>query len=570
MTLAFKGRLLVQINSISGDDVEPHSHYLLGCPLSMRLQLGFLTKTLYPYDSIPGSTLIFNHKVRFDNVNKKLRKYGKTIEHVPLIIEIYNMDDRISYTEIQLKDFRRGKMITKDYDLSGLNAFIRLGVQPLDFGDLDLPENDVSLGTPPSLKFIRNSEILRTRAELDLWRAPNKLHHFQEKHIKRKVLVASGTYGVVYKGKVKGLKMKVAIKDLDISKKDSVGNWKSEIEIMKIMDCRYVVRIYGYCYDEERLTIVMDFMRLGSLFDVLHRKCYVLSILHRIRMARHCLRAIVWLHGLDLVHRDVKSPNVMVSKNFSCKLSDFGCAKLYEKEGKHTPNVGSRLWMAPEVQTNEYGKPADVFSMGLVLYELLNDRLPAMNEVLGWSEVPNDCIGKGVILPCLEIEPNDRPTADSVLLTLDEWISDILMKVVKEVPKLVERSRRKTKSMDDDIIELYNYLVNKHPYEADDIIRRHVPIAPPSPEKIVQSNTFYEILNISESDEYSSSDEAVIVSDDDDILDAFEHADEDSVLNSIESLENVMEDDWAEKKEIVEEIGLENVMDGIIGEISDI
>lgn len=79
-------------------------------------------------------------------------------------------------------------------------------------------------------------------------------------------------------------------------------------------------------------------------------------------MARHVALGVAWLHKNGIMHRDIKSMNVLVTDDYSCKLTDFGTAKLLgQQQVMMTLNTGSPLWMAPEVKVGQYGFPADVF-----------------------------------------------------------------------------------------------------------------------------------------------------------------------------------------------------------------
>jgi len=185
---------------------------------------------------------------------------------------------------------------------------------------------------------------------------------------------------------------------------------KKEIEIMALNKSRYVVTVFGYGFSNKTISIIMELVKRRSLFDVLHVRKYRLSLLHRIRMARHCLRGLVWLHGNGVSHRDIKSLNILVTEDFSCKLTDFGCSKLYNFN-INTPNVGTRLWMAPEVHTQIYEpKAADVWSMGLVLYEILNGELPEWNFDKEVGEMARGVpyIGENIISKCVVYKPKKK------------------------------------------------------------------------------------------------------------------------------------------------------------------
>jgi len=108
-----------------------------------------------------------------------------------------------------------------------------------------------------------------------------------------------------------------------------------------------------------------------------------LSLLQRLRMARHCSLGILVLHKNRIIHRDIKSMNVLVTEDYSCKITDFGCAKLLDKTTRraniHQTARGTPLWMAPEVAREaDFGFPADIYSLGVMLFEIFERDLPVM------------------------------------------------------------------------------------------------------------------------------------------------------------------------------------------------
>jgi len=110
---------------------------------------------------------------------------------------------------------------------------------------------------------------------------------------------------------------------------DSVPLWKKEVDAMNQNKNRYIVNVIGYCFTKNTLTIVMEYIRNGSLFDVIHKNHIPLSFLHKLRMSRHCVRGLCFLHGKNFSHRDIKSLNILVTEDFACKITDFGFSKQW-------------------------------------------------------------------------------------------------------------------------------------------------------------------------------------------------------------------------------------------------
>eukprot|EP01130_Rhizamoeba_saxonica_P014428 TRINITY_DN6304_c0_g1_i1.p1 TRINITY_DN6304_c0_g1~~TRINITY_DN6304_c0_g1_i1.p1 ORF type:complete len:575 (-),score=108.71 TRINITY_DN6304_c0_g1_i1:1138-2724(-) len=292
--------------------------------------------------------------------------------------------------------------------------------------------------------------------------------------------LAKGSYGVVFTGIVPGFTEKVVIKDMEIRNNKSTEQWKKEIYIMNQNKSPYIVQVHGYCKLRNILTIVVEWVKRGSLYDVLHVKKYHLSMLQRIRMARHCSLGIAELHKNMVIHRDVKSMNILVTENFACKLTDFGCAKsIYGNEMYNTMNSGTPLWMAPEVQYGQYSFEADVYSLGIVLFELFEKQLPRYDRIRRMVVLPRTFQSSNVILPCLNYNCNLRPKVVEVISVLDDLIAGIVTSIRKLLPDreqeiivdiMEELNTGKRDSLDDELVALYRHLLGRDPNEVDQMI----------------------------------------------------------------------------------------------------
>src|SRR5688572_26389016 len=96
------------------------------------------------------------------------------------------------------------------------------------------------------------------------------------------------------------------------------------------------------------MSIIMEYLPNGNLYEVLHDRNTKLTIVQRYRMALHVCYGIQALHELNVLHRDIKSMNVLVTENYGCKPADFGSAKYRKREYMEdlmTVNIGTPLWM---------------------------------------------------------------------------------------------------------------------------------------------------------------------------------------------------------------------------------
>ncbi|KAL6182136.1 hypothetical protein ACLB2K_043559 [Fragaria x ananassa] len=188
----------------------------------------------------------------------------------------------------------------------------------------------------------------------------------------------------------------------------------------------------GAVYSQERLAIVTDYLPRGSLFRQLHKNNQALDIKRRMRMALDVARGMNYLHRRNppIVHRDLKSSNLLVDKNWTVKVGDFGLSKLKNatfltaKSGRGTPQ-----WMAPEVLRNEpSNEKSDVFSYGVILWEIMTVSVPWDNlnplqvvGVVGFMDRRLD-IPEGlnpeivsIIEDCWRSDPGQRPSFEDVI-----------------------------------------------------------------------------------------------------------------------------------------------------------
>eukprot|EP01123_Difflugia_compressa_P010990 TRINITY_DN4189_c0_g1_i1.p1 TRINITY_DN4189_c0_g1~~TRINITY_DN4189_c0_g1_i1.p1 ORF type:complete len:664 (-),score=101.48 TRINITY_DN4189_c0_g1_i1:86-1891(-) len=288
--------------------------------------------------------------------------------------------------------------------------------------------------------------------------------------------IAKGSYGVVFKGRVPDVPQTVAIKDMDIVDSNVIEDWKKELTVMNQNQSPYVVDVFGYTNDRNFVTIVMEYMAKGDLFNILHKKMEPLSILQRLRMARHVALGLTLLHQHNVIHRDVKSLNILVTEDYSCKLTDFGCAKaINNRSVLNTVNSGTPLWMAPEVKSGNYSFSADIYSVGLVFYELFEKKLPSWDDVRKIIVLPTQFQSYPMVNPCVNPNPERRPTAAQVVKALDNMIVGIVEAIKNNLPQVEQDMLSQSLNEDDldnDLIKLYKHLLSRSPEQVDILISK--------------------------------------------------------------------------------------------------
>ncbi|XP_022755765.1 probable serine/threonine-protein kinase PBL19 isoform X2 [Durio zibethinus] len=211
----------------------------------------------------------------------------------------------------------------------------------------------------------------------------------------RALLIGEGGFGCVYRGVLKvpdesndgrDLKLDVAIKQLNRHGFQGHKEWINEVNFLGVVKHPNLVRLVGYCAEDDERGIqrllVYELMRNKSLEDhLLARLPLPLPWVKRLKIAQDAARGLAYLHeemDFQLIFRDFKTSNILLDDDFNAKLSDFGLARLGPIEGfghVSTIVVGTVGYTAPEyVQTGRLTAKSDVWSFGVVLFELITGR----------------------------------------------------------------------------------------------------------------------------------------------------------------------------------------------------
>ncbi|PRQ31181.1 putative protein kinase RLK-Pelle-L-LEC family [Rosa chinensis] len=188
--------------------------------------------------------------------------------------------------------------------------------------------------------------------------------------------LGEGGFGGVYRGFIKDLNTYVAVKRVSKGSKQGLKEYAAEVRIIGQLRHRNLVQLIGWCHENGDLLLVYEFMPHGSLDSYLFKAEGFLNWEVRYKIALGLASGVLYLHeGCEqcILHRDIKSSNVMLDLNFNVKLGDFGLARLVEHErGSLTTIVaGTRGYMALDyVVTGKASKESDVYSFGVVALEI--------------------------------------------------------------------------------------------------------------------------------------------------------------------------------------------------------
>jgi serine/threonine protein kinase len=288
-------------------------------------------------------------------------------------------------------------------------------------------------------------------------------------------VIGGGGFGQVWRAKWKGTPVAVKVltgtAQAENVSKAVLEEFIAEINMVSGMRHPNICLFMGACLDPPNRAIVTELCENGSLWDALRsplsiyqmadgmtRQAWPLDLYDERqvfdniippltplgawpwalvkRVAAGTARGMCYLHSGDppVLHRDLKSANILLDESYTAKLADFGLSRLKAVRSGMTGNCGTVQWMAPEVLCSEhYAEPADVYSFGIILWEMLTQECPyegltpiqcalsVLNQnmrpvVPDWCPQPFSDLING----CVDRDPQSRPTFTSILAALDD------------------------------------------------------------------------------------------------------------------------------------------------------
>eukprot|EP00878_Enallax_costatus_P020965 GHUV01022181.1.p1 GENE.GHUV01022181.1~~GHUV01022181.1.p1 ORF type:complete len:482 (+),score=159.09 GHUV01022181.1:903-2348(+) len=257
-------------------------------------------------------------------------------------------------------------------------------------------------------------------------------------HIDSKV--AAGSFSNLYRGYYCG--QEVAVKILKEMQDDAsqYQEFLQEVSIMRKVRHKNVVQFIGACTWKPNLCIVFEYMSGGSVYDWIRREG-PLKLSQVLKVCVEVSRGMDYLHQRKIIHRDLKAANLLLDENGMVKIADFGVARMIEANGHMTAETGTYRWMAPEViEHKPYDEKADVFSFGVVLWELLTCKIPysdmtPLQAAVGVVQkglrpaIPPNCPPQltTMMAACWDASPMHRPSFKELTPQLQ-----VLLDLVKE------------------------------------------------------------------------------------------------------------------------------------------
>ncbi|XP_022773316.1 putative wall-associated receptor kinase-like 16 isoform X2 [Durio zibethinus] len=301
-----------------------------------------------------------------------------------------------------------------------------------------------------------SSETARIFTAEELQKATN---NYDESRI-----VGRGGYGTVYKGILEGNNM-VAIKKSKIVEQSQIEQFINEVVVLSKINHRNVVKLLGCCLEEEVPLLVYEFVTNGTLFDHIHDKGRAATIPWetRLRIAAETAGVLSYLHSaasIPIIHRDVKTTNILLDDNYTAKVSDFGASRLVPVDQTQLSTMvqGTLGYLDPEyLHTSQLTEKSDVYSFGVVLVELLTGR-----KALAFDRPEEERSLAKYFLSSLR---RDRLFDILESRLVDEENRDQIMEVAKLAMRCLEVKGEERPSMKEVAMELEGLrLTEKHPW----------------------------------------------------------------------------------------------------------
>ncbi|EGC35966.1 hypothetical protein DICPUDRAFT_91930 [Dictyostelium purpureum] len=260
-------------------------------------------------------------------------------------------------------------------------------------------------------------------------------------------IMAVGASGKVYKGRYRNKDVAIKVYSTE-NFCFNTEEFDREITIMSLIDSDHpnFTRFYGANKQNPKyLFMVSEYVQGGSLRDLLLNKDKPLTYFTQLSIALDIANAMQYLHSIGVIHRDLKSLNVLITDDYSAKVIDFGTSRAIDVSKQMTLNLGTSSWMGPELFRNEpYTELCDVYAFGIVLWEIFCRKEP-YEGVNSWSiplmvakgerpPVPSDCPSEysKLMKACWADKPKKRPKFKDIHQTLKHMVENLTLKRSKK------------------------------------------------------------------------------------------------------------------------------------------
>ncbi|KAK9746503.1 Protein tyrosine and serine/threonine kinase [Popillia japonica] len=364
-----------------------------------------------------------------DNIRNSVIVFG--LHTVNMVIVTLGVRDRIKQSEIfvvEAGNDRNDSMLCIENNLSQLNIHER----PVDAAmvEVKIPGahcNDSSPDTPqprfnvkpgwmdgifgclrPFLSVIGKAGVNEIKGNQDDWEIP-----FES--ITDLKYLGCGGQGVVFSGILNN--EEVAVKKVQDIKETDIKN-------LRKLNHPNIVKFKGVCTQSPCFCVIMEYCPYGPLYDLLRNQHEIITPGRVVTWSKQIASGMHYLHSHKIIHRDLKSPNVLIGKDELIKISDFGTSRTWNEVSTKMSFGGTVAWMAPEaIKEHPCSEKIDIWSFGVVLWELLTCEIPykdmertAIMYMVGMGKlrppIPSTCPEgfKLIMQMCWKYNPKERPS----------------------------------------------------------------------------------------------------------------------------------------------------------------
>ena len=242
--------------------------------------------------------------------------------------------------------------------------------------------------------------------------------------------LGQGNYGEVYKVRKRQTNEIFAAKISTILN-SNIENFKKEINALKQSNSPYIIKYYNSYIKNNKIWIIIEYCDCGSVLDLMRITKKTLKENEISSIIKNILKGLIFLHDQKKIHRDIKSGNILLTKNGYAKIGDFGVStQLMHSFSKKISKIGTPYWMSPEViSQSNYDSKCDIWSLGITCIEMAEGKPPyseirtflVMKKIISnppkglsnpnlWSKDFNDFVMK-----CLTFDPLKRPSAKDLI-----------------------------------------------------------------------------------------------------------------------------------------------------------